>query len=141
MFKKPLSTDVLIKVPFYDVDQMNIVWHGHYIKYFELARCELLDMFNYGYKEMAKNGYGWPVVDLRCKYVKSARFDRMIRINAELVEFENRIKINYVVYDGESGERLTKGYSVQVAVDMETGEMQFVSPPIVKERLACHGFL
>jgi len=35
-------------VPFFDVDSMNIVWHGHYVKYFELARCQLLELFDFG---------------------------------------------------------------------------------------------
>lgn len=141
MLKKPLRTELMIKVPFYDVDQMKVVWHGNYIKYFERARCELLGMFNYGYTEMAKSGYSWPVVDLRVKYIKSALFDHTIRVAAELVEFENRIKIEYMIYDQQSGERLNKAHSTQVAVDMATGEMQFVAPPIVAERLQCHGFL
>lgn len=141
MFKKPLTSELRFKVPFYDVDQMRIVWHGNYVKYLERARCELLDRFNYGYREMEKTGYGWPVVDLRCKYVRPARFDQEICITATLVEYENRIKIDYLIVDGHTGEKLTKAHSIQVAVEMESGELQFVSPPIVRERLECHGFL
>ena len=36
-----------IEVPFYDVDSLNLAWHGHYIKYFEVARCELLSIIKY----------------------------------------------------------------------------------------------
>ena len=41
--KGVLHTDTEILVPFFDVDTMNVVWHGHYIKYLEVARCALLD--------------------------------------------------------------------------------------------------
>ena len=37
-----LSTEIEISPAFHDLDPMNIVWHGHYIKYLELARCALL---------------------------------------------------------------------------------------------------
>lgn len=141
MLKKPLNIELLIKVPFYDVDQMRCVWHGHYVKYFELARCELLDVIGYGYANMERSGFGWPIIDMRVKYIKPALFDRTIKICAELVEYENRIKIEYVIYDEQSGQRLTKGYSVQVAVEIETGEMCYVSPPILLESLACHGYI
>ena len=39
--KRP-SYEVTLKVPFYDLDPMQIVWHGHYLKYFDIARSELL---------------------------------------------------------------------------------------------------
>lgn len=141
MLKKPLVVETIIKVPFYDVDQMHIVWHGNYVKYLERARCNLLDAFDYGYERMRDSGYGWPVVDLRCKYIRSARFNSEIRVVAELVEYENRLKLEYEIFDVASGERLTKAHSVQVAVEMKSGEMQFVSPPVVIERLTCHGYL
>ena len=52
-------------------------------------------------------------------------------VQATLLEYENRIKIGYRISDIETGERLTKGYTTQVAVDATTRELQFVSPPIV----------
>jgi acyl-CoA thioester hydrolase len=38
-----LHVDTEILVPFFDVDSMNVVWHGHYVKYLEVARCALLE--------------------------------------------------------------------------------------------------
>jgi acyl-CoA thioester hydrolase len=38
-----LHSDTRILVPFFDIDTMNVVWHGHYVKYLEVARCALLD--------------------------------------------------------------------------------------------------
>ena len=141
MLKKPLQTEILIKVPFYDVDQMRYVWHGNYVKYFERARCELLEKINYNYIDMEASGYMWPIIDMRLRYVKPAFFNHTIRVCAQLVEYENRLKINYQVFDQNSGDRLTKGYSIQVAVEGKSGEMCYASPAILLEQLTCHGYL
>ncbi len=129
------SAEVVIQVPFHDVDLVGIVWHGHYAKYFEVARCALLESFDYNYDRMLASGYGWPVIDLRFRYVKPAQFGQKIRVRATLLEWENRLRIEYLVSDDASGERLTKGESVQVAVNMVTREMCMVSPDVLFERL------
>jgi len=129
------SAEVVIQVPFHDVDLVGIVWHGHYAKYFEVARCALLESFDYNYDRMMASGYGWPVIDLRFRYVKPAQFGQKIRVRATLLEWENRLRIEYLVSDDASGERLTKGESVQVAVNMVTREMCMVSPDVLFERL------
>ena len=129
------SAEVVIQVPFHDVDLVGIVWHGHYAKYFEVARCALLETFDYNYDRMMASGYGWPVIDLRFRYVKPAQFGQKIRVRATLLEWENRLRIEYLVSDDASGERLTKGESVQVAVNMVTREMCMVSPDVLFERL------
>lgn len=125
-----------LRIPFYDVDSMGIVWHGHYVKYFEDARCRLLDKLDYNYLSMRDSGYAWPVVDLRAKYVDSARFNQMVRVHAKLTEWEVRLKIDYRIEDLETGRLLTKGYSVQVAVDLDSREMCFATPEILHRKLA-----
>jgi acyl-CoA thioester hydrolase len=130
-----LSTTVKVEVPFHDVDAMNVAWHGHYIKYFEIARCALLRMFNYDYPQMKASGYLWPVVECHLKYVRPALYAQQLNIAATLLEYENRIKIAYEITDAASGERLTKGYTVQLAIDANTLELQFVSPPVVLANL------
>src|SRR5688500_4798812 len=118
------AVQVAIKVPFYDVDPMRIVWHGHYVKYVEIARCELLNKIAYGYKEMEQSGYGWPVIDLHVRYLKSATLGQDLLCNAKIVEYEHRLKIDYEIQCAKTGARLTKGSSVQVAVSLAENEMQ-----------------
>ncbi|MCE9776318.1 acyl-CoA thioesterase [Shewanella algae] len=134
--KAILSTEIELEIPFHDVDSMGITWHGNYLRYFEIARCKLLDRFDYGYSRMQESGYAWPIVDLQLKYVKPSRFEQKILVSAALVEWENRLKINYQICDATSGERLTKGYTIQAAVDMQTQELCLVTPPVFRERLA-----
>ena len=131
----PAQITYPLKVAFHDVDSMNIVWHGRYVKYFELARCELLESFNYDYVAMRDSGYAWPVVDMRIKYVKPLRFNQKVEVRCWVKEWEYRLKIEYLVLDAESGEKLTKGYTIQVAVDMQTQEMCLESPSVLLERL------
>lgn len=128
-------TVVTLKVPFHDVDSMSVVWHGNYAKYFAAARCALLDQIDYNYNQMAESGYSWPVIDMRLKYVKPAVFNQEISVEATLMEYENRLKINYLITDTKTGTRLTKGSTIQVAVDMTTQEMRLYSPPILLDKL------
>ena len=130
-----LEAEVLVQVPFYDLDPMNIVWHGNYARYFEVARCALLEKFGYSYPQMEKSGYAWPVIDLHVRYVKPLRFDQRVKVKATILEWEYRLKLRYLITDATTGERLTKGESVQVAVDVKTGEMCLMSPPVLFERL------
>ncbi len=130
-----VEAEIPIKVPFHDVDSMRVVWHGNYAKYFAAARCALLDQINYNYNQMAESGYAWPVIDLRIRYVKPAVFNQEILVKAELLEYENRLKIGYLIRDAESDTRLTKGHTVQVAVDMHSQEMCLYSPQILWDKL------
>lgn len=131
-----LSAEVDIEVPFHDGDPMGVTWHGNYFRYFELARCVLLDRIDYNYIDMEKSGYAWPIVDTRVKFLRPTVFRQRLRVSAEIEEFENRLKIGYVITDIESGERVTKGYTIQVAVDKATREMCYVSPPILIEKIS-----
>jgi acyl-CoA thioester hydrolase len=129
------EAEVEIEVPFHDVDVMGVVWHGHYVKYFEIARCALLDQIDYNYPQMKESGYAWPVIDIRIRYPRPLHFRQRIRVKAVLEEWEMRLKVGYLIVDAETGERLTRGYSVQVALDMQSGEMLLASPAVLYEKL------
>ncbi|WP_339545957.1 acyl-CoA thioesterase [Pseudomonas sp. RA_35y_Pfl2_P32] len=128
--KGVLHHDTQIRVPFFDVDSMQVVWHGHYVKYLEIARCALLDSLGHNYNAMQSSGYAWPVIDLQLRYVRGAVFGQTLNVRASLVEWENRLKINYLISDLASGERLTRACTVQVAVDLASREMQLASPKV-----------
>lgn len=135
MTKGIAACEVEIEVPFFDVDLMEIVWHGHYVKYFEVARCALLDQIGYNYMQMRESGYAWPIIDLRVRYARPARFGQKLIVQAEIGEWENRLRMNYQVIDKASGARLTRGHTCQVAVDIASGEMCYESPAILWEKL------
>ena len=130
-----IEAEVEIVIPFHDVDVMGIVWHGHYVKYLEIARCALLDKIDYNYPQMKASGYAWPVIDMRIRYPRPLLFQQIVRVRAKLEEWENRLKVRYLIEDVASGQRLTRAYTVQVALDMAKNEMLFVSPNILFQKL------
>ena len=127
--------EIELSPAFHDLDPMDVVWHGHYLKYLELARCALLQTFDYDYPQMRDSGYLWPIVDLRTKYLRSARFGQRLRVRAELTEWEVRMRIDYLISDADSGEAITRAHTIQVAVDMASGEMCFATPDVFRSRL------
>lgn len=132
---KNWQAEVLVEVPFHDVDTMEVVWHGHYLKYFEAGRTALLRSFDYDYPQMRDSGYAWPVVECHLKFIRPARYGQQLRVTARLLEYENRMKIAYEIADTGSGQLLTKGHTVQVAVNGATGELLFVSPASLLNRV------
>jgi acyl-CoA thioester hydrolase len=129
------SSEVQMTVQFFDLDPMQIVWHGNYVKYLEVARCALFDSIGYNYLQMKESGYAWPVIEMNLRYAAPATFGQRLTLRAEIVEWESRLKIDYLVTDTASGRRLNRATTTQVAVDIASGEMCFQSPPVLFEKL------
>ena len=124
-----------MQVQFYDLDPMLIVWHGNYVKYLEVARCALFDKIGYNYEHMKASGYAWPVIDMNLRFIGPAVFGQRLCLRAEIVEYESRLKIDYLISDAATGKRLNRASTTQVAVDIASGEMCFVSPAVLYEKL------
>ena len=133
--RERLTHEIEISPAFYDIDVMEIVYHGNYVRYLELARSALLAKFDYDYPRMRDSGFGWPVVDMHLKYVRPAVFGQKLKIRSTITEWENRLRIDYVISDADTGQKINTAYTIQVAVDMTTREMRFVCPPVLWERL------
>ncbi len=133
--KAIVSATVEAKAQFFDVDPMSVVWHGNYPKFLELGRVAVLNAIDYGYAAMVASGYSWPIVDMGIKYVQPVRLHQLIEIETGLVEWENRLKLAFEIRDKATSKRLTRAYSVQVAIDMASEEMQWETPPILREKL------
>lgn len=123
-----IEAEVEFNVEFYDVDSMDVVWHGNYVKYLELGRVALLEKIRYDYNAMKESGYVFPVTSLKLKYIKPLVFRQKVVIKAALVEYENRLRINYIIYDKVTGEIATKAESIQMAVNMKTKTTMFECP-------------
>lgn len=134
-----LSHEIELTPAFHDLDPMDIVWHGNYVKYLEIARNALMAKFNYDYPDMRESGYAWPIVDMRMKYVAPIRYGQRIVVRATIVEWENRLRIDYLVRCASTGARLHKASSIQVALSIATREMCWVCPPVLFERLGVEG--
>ena len=128
-----LAASVEIEVPFHDLDPVNIVWHGHYVKYLEIAREALMRGVGFSHAEMMATGFAWPVVDLRLRYVQPARLGQRLRVTATLLEHDPRLKISYEIADALTGRKLTRAVSVQVPVQMPEGKLLYEIPSVFRE--------
>lgn len=133
--KARLTCEIEVVPAFYDIDVMEVVYHGHYVRYLELARSALMAQFAYDYPRMRESGYAWPVVDMHLKYVRPAVFGQKLKVTATITEWENRLRVDYVMRDVQTGHKVNQAYTIQVAVDIATREMCFVCPPVLWERL------
>jgi acyl-CoA thioester hydrolase len=134
--KAIVSVSTLVQPQFYDLDPMNIVWHGNYVKFFEIGRCALLEKIGYGYSSMRASGYAWPVIDMHVRYYRPLELGQEAEIVSGVTEWENRLKISYLIKDRASGRRTTTGHTVHVALDMHSKEMQWETPLVLREKLA-----
>jgi acyl-CoA thioester hydrolase len=130
-----ISAEVVVRAQFCDLDPMQVVWHGNYVRFLEQARSALLDKIEFNYSEMSQTGYIWPVVDMRIKYIRPIRFGQEVRVTATMAEYENRIKIHYRLADIATGETLTKAHTIQVAIDAATSDLCFESPAVLREKV------
>lgn len=135
MSDRVLEHETIIDPAFHDLDPMSVVWHGHHFRYFEVARTELLRRIDYDYPNMQASGYAWPVIECHCRYTKPILYGKKIAVTARMVEYENRMKILYEITDVESGVRLCKGSTTQVAFDLAQQEACFVTPDDFQKRV------
>ena len=124
-------------MPFHDADPVGVAWHGNYFRYFDHARCALLDRIGYGYRQMLDSGFYWPIVKASVKYIRALPFDSRITATARLLEWDYRLKIGYEILDS-AGRRATTGQTVQVAVSAATGEMHIGAPAALRDRLRAY---
>ena len=131
------STEKLITVQFYDLDPMNVVWHGNYVKYLEEARCDMLNKLGYTYDDMKKDGFAYPVATMEMKYIKPCVFNQVIKVVSTVIEIEPCLIIKYMIYDNETGEKLFKAKTMQICIDIETKQSIYTTPPNLKKMIDC----
>jgi len=129
------QAEVELTIPFNDVDMMGVAWHGHYARYFELAREAVLKQIGLGYKAMCEAGYAWPIIDFQVKYRHALRHEQTIRIRARIGDYENHLCIDYTIVDAQTGRRLTTARTRQVAVDIASGELCLASPRVLLDKM------
>lgn len=135
---KNIFAETFIDVPFYDLDPMNVVWHGNYVKYLEVARCDLLSKIGYTYDDMRADGVAYPVATMDLKFIKSAKFMQKLKVVSTIVDYEPALNIKYEIFDCESGEKIFKAKSMQICVDTATRESVYTAPKRFVEKLEAY---
>lgn len=100
------------KTQFYETDQMAIIHHANYIRWFEEARVDLMEQIGYGYEKAVAQGVDIAVLAVDCQYRSMVRFGDTVLIQCRITALENmRMTIAYEITDAVTGELRTTGQS------------------------------
>ena len=112
-----------IRVRYAETDQMNVVYHGNYAQYFEVARAESIRQLGLTYKDMEAMGIVMPVVELHTKFLRPAHYDDLLTVKTILKELprDHRIEFHHEVYNEEE-KLLTTGKIVLYFMDIKKME-------------------
>lgn len=98
-----------IRVKYADVDSMGVVYHGNYAQYFEAGRAEAFRNLNYTYKNFEADGFALPVVEMKTKYLKPAKYDDLLTITTIIKSLPTRKLTIFNEIHNEKMELLTIG--------------------------------
>lgn len=130
-----IKAETVIDVQFYDLDPMDVVWHGNYVKYIETARCDLLSKIGYTYVDMTADGVAYPVAKMDLKFIQPATFLQKLKIETEITSLEPSLNIKYNIFDLKTGDKIFTAKSMQICVDVKTGESLYKAPKQFIERV------
>jgi acyl-CoA thioester hydrolase len=123
-----------LEVPFHDVDLLRVAWHGHYFKYFELARTALQRAHRLDVPDLHAIGTAWFVVDTRTRHVSPLRYGEKFRVYAWFFEDDPRIGIAYEIRSHDGDRKVARARTVLVSTTKD-GEMLFETPKEVRDRI------
>jgi acyl-CoA thioester hydrolase len=110
-----------IRVIYADTDQMGVVYHSKYLKYFEIGRNEMLRDASFTYKYLESRNVYLPVIEAHLKYIKPARYDDILNIKTKMVREihkQLRFKMQCQIVS-QANELLVEGYTVHIISNKE----------------------
>ena len=128
------EVEVELEVPFHDVDMLHLVWHGHYFKYFELARTQLLRQKGLSAEQLVKTGFMFVVIESKCRYPAPLRFGQRFRVGARISEVDYSVKIDYQIWNATENRRAAYGHTVLATLG-PGGELLLRTPDALLELL------
>jgi acyl-CoA thioester hydrolase len=133
-----VSFEINMKVAFHEVDSLQIVWHGNYLKYFDITRFGLfasrgIDLYAY----MIEKNYSFPVTRTSLKHIAPLRVFDEFTCRATVTEAEYKIGMAFEIRKADSGILCTRGSSEQLAVRYPSMEMEFSIPEDIRQALQC----
>jgi acyl-CoA thioester hydrolase len=124
-----------IRVRFNEVDSWGMVWHGHYIAWFEAGRSALLSKFQLGPQDFTRMGYVAPVVDLKCSYKEPARLEDEIIIRTTVIKpTKAALTFHFEILRKKDRKLLVTGEETQVLLTLD-GRMLYYIPRELEEKL------
>jgi acyl-CoA thioester hydrolase len=133
---KPKSFEITYTVPFHDLDPMQVVWHGNYLKYFDMARFALLrscgvDLYEYSLTHQMI----FPVTRSATKYIVPLRYKDEFLCRATVTEARYKIAMDFEIRLVADNTVCTRGSGEQVAVTLPDNDLQFEIPPDIQRAL------
>jgi acyl-CoA thioester hydrolase len=124
-----LKEQTEVTVRFNEADPLGIVWHGHYLRYFEDGREAFGKKYGVTYLDFYHQGYAVPVVSVQCEYKRPLRYGNSVIVEATLVNTSAaKMLFEYKMFDAEKKTLVATGSSVQVFVDVKTFELHLTVP-------------
>jgi acyl-CoA thioester hydrolase len=124
-----MSYEFTMRVPFHDLDPLQIVWHGNYFKYFDVARFGLFKQAGVDlYRYFVNQQIIFPVTRSSIKHIVPLRFDDEIFCKATVTEAVYKIALDFEIRRAGNGKICTRGKSEQLSVKVPEMEMQFEIP-------------
>ncbi|HTN05839.1 acyl-CoA thioesterase [Agriterribacter sp.] len=128
--EKTLSGKIEINVRFNEADPLGIVWHGHYIRYFEDGREAFGNEHGIGYLDFYRQDLIIPIVSIQCDFKRSLKYGEKVIVETIYVPCEAaKLKFEYRLFNSSSGQLVATGSSVQVFLNKETSVLQLINPP------------
>ncbi|HRE87844.1 MAG TPA: acyl-CoA thioesterase [Myxococcota bacterium] len=135
MRKTPPDALVLpLEVPFHDVDALRIVWHGHYLKYFELARTALMRARGLDVADVIALGYRQLVIESSCRHSFPLHYGDPFEVQVRVGELTHRIRFDFVVWNMKYDRRSARGSTTLVTTDAD-GNLLMETPHAIATRL------
>ncbi|MFT4152949.1 acyl-CoA thioesterase, partial [Parafilimonas sp.] len=111
-----------------------MVWHGHYIRYFEDGREAFGSKYGIGYLDFYNHGYIVPVINVQCDYKRSLRYGEKVLIETAYAPCEAaKLIFHYRLYNAETNQVVATGSSVQVFLNRDKHLLQLTNPPFFEE--------
>ena len=123
------------EVPFHDCDPLQIVWHGHYFKYFEIARTALFVRHHIDGEDMLELGYRFVVSHSECRHVSPLTYRDRYRVKAWfLSDATHRVDVGYEVWNVAAERRAARARTEMVTTAPD-GVMLLVTPDVIQARI------
>ena len=107
------------KVQYYETDQMGVVHHSNYIRWFEEARTDILEQAGLPYAKMEEMGVISPVLGVDCEYKSMVRYGQSVQIYVHAESYDGiRMTLAYSIKD-ENGQETTWGHSKHCFIDKD----------------------
>jgi acyl-CoA thioester hydrolase len=128
------ETSVELEVPFYDVDAMGVVWHGHYFKYLDRARSELLRSCDLDAGGLIGSRYLFLVIDTHCRHSYPLFYRDRMRVTAWVRDLRHRIFIAYEIRNLTRERRSARGHTILATTDRDH-RLLLETPDEIQRRL------